>query len=367
MTVSLKQVHGNAEVVVTMERLLEVARQGQMAYVAVAMCFDGTPPKAGAEFAGAINMEPVAKEAIKHLQSKLEASIQNYTLPQRADLDASYVTYDVPNGQLSYDFLPWLIDAEMTRIREGAPAPLKVCFWFGRDGKTGVTLPSRRQMLDNVVKPMLDLVGAIESRSMGRSKAFFGMRDIVRASRAGEPVPMLKRLLKDNYPDRKGSVTITLREAPHWPHRNSNLEAWRRFARWLVDRGEHVIFVRDTAKADEALPGFATYPPGSRWLHNRMDLYHGARANLGVSNGPMSLCWFTDKPWLQFIALNEDGHPYWPNTPKYWREIHGIEAGGQWPWARPGQRLVWGEDSFDNLVEAWERHVAPHLRSPSIL
>jgi hypothetical protein len=48
---------------------------------------------------------------------------------------------------------------------------------------------------------------------------------------------------------------------------------------------------------------------------------------------------------------------YWANTPKFWRESNGIEIGEQWPWSLKTQRIVWKDDSFANLMEAWEEHV----------
>jgi len=50
-------------------------------------------------------------------------------------LDASHVCYKRRHtGPLGFDFIYWLVDAEMTRVREGAPAPLKVAFWCGQEG-----------------------------------------------------------------------------------------------------------------------------------------------------------------------------------------------------------------------------------------
>ena len=71
----------------------------------------------------------------------------------------------------------------MIMRREGAPGPLKVGFWLGRDGKTGVGTPARRRAFDNVVRSALPLIGAVEDNRaiLGRAKHYYASRDIVAA------------------------------------------------------------------------------------------------------------------------------------------------------------------------------------------
>jgi hypothetical protein len=76
--------------------------------------------------------------------------------------------------------------------------------------------------------------------------------------------------------------------------------------------------------------------------------------NLFVSNGPATLAFFSEWSWMMFLKIEEDGHPYAPNTPKFWRAEFGMEVGTQFPWAQPDQRIVWKGDDYENLVEAWE-------------
>lgn len=351
------QASGNAEAVALLERSLAMARQGHIGYAAVTML---ERRRAVAASAGTLEHEERALDAIDRLKDQIGAAVTNRTLPPRDEaLGADHVCYNVPAGPCSYDFLVWLVDAEMTRRREGAPAPLKVAFWFGRDGKTGMDLPSRRQMFVGVMHPALALVGAVETHNtLGHCKELYTTRDIVAAARAGETVPMLLSPYGTEFNTGfNNPVTITLREAEHWPHRNSNAD-WIQFARYLKSRGEHVVFVRDTALADMVMPGFDSCALASQRLHDRAALYQSAKANLFVSNGPAVLATFADRPWLQFINLMPDGHVYHPDTPAFWREHMGIEPGGQYPWSRPDQRIVWAPDTYENLIEAWETHLA---------
>ena len=184
----------------------------------------------------------------------------------------------------------------------------------------------------------------------GCSEPLFVPRGIVAGAKAGETVPKLKSTYKGHI--EPGAVTITLREASHWPHRNSNRIAWLKFALLLRDRGERVIFVRDTEHAFEPFADFQTDPLASVDLDYRAALYESARANLFVSNGPAGLAMFGDKPWLQFVTL-EDEDGYAPNTAKFWTENGGVAPGEQYPWSGSQQRLVWAPDTYENILEAW--------------
>jgi len=362
----LEHTDGNAQVVDALERLLARARQGKVSYLAAVALEE---PDAGHAFFGGVSHRLKACFGlVEKLGAAMSADVKNRVMPPRdPNLSADRVCYDVPGSPLSFDFLPWLIDAEMTRIREGAPAPLKVAFWFGREGKTGLAYPARQQMFVKVVRPMLGLVGAVEDDGslLGRFKELFVTRDIVQAAVAGEPVPRLRAsegaaaqvsgLLAGVKP-----VVITLREAEHWPHRNSNVEAWLQFADWLKAQGELVIFVRDTAKAMLPL-SHPTYPAASIDIDIRTALYAAAKAHLGVSNGPATIPWFLDIPSLLFLDVKPDDYPYQPNTARFLREQMGLEVGGQFPWLRPDQRFVWAPDNFHAIVDAWREWIAPRV------
>lgn len=364
---SVEQAYGNAEVVTALEKHLALAREGQMSYIAIARFTE--PNMAGMYFGGATWRTKPMLQIVQSMLKGMDGVVENETLPAR-DLakGAEFVTYNVPASPLSYDFLAWLVDAELTRIRENAPSPLHVGFFFGRDGCKGLDLSARQQMFYNVILPACKALGAQVTEDIGgRFKEVFSLRDVTAAGRRGELMPTFhafeeareavaeRRFVTGN----RAPVTITLRECDSWPHRNSNKWDWVRFARWLEDQGEYVVFVRDTACAEVPLPGCVTDPRASYDLGYRIALYNSAKANLFTSNGPWTLALFGDRPWLMFIEMFEDGHPYTPNTPKFWRENIGVEPGQQFPWSAPKQRIVWEKDNFPAMVEAWRNFISP--------
>lgn len=353
-------VPGNAEVVALLERWLEVAREGEACYVALAMI--KSPNLMIVDFIGTIEMDLAIEYALDQVKVKIKEAKKKRELPARdPNLTADYVCYDLANYPVSYDFLPWLIDAEMTRVRHNAPAPLKVAFREGQSYTWGIT-EYRKVMLEGVVKPLLQLIGAVEDSGalLGRSKDRFTYREVTEAAQAGQSVPTLRAsegasiTVEGWLAGKPAPVIITLREAGHWPHRNSNMAAWLRFAADLEKQGERVIFVRDTGKAEEALLNCETCPMASVNIDIRAALYAQAKCNLFVPNGPWNLALFGDKPWLCFNEIDA-GDLFLPNHPGWWRNFQGIDDGEQFPWSKPDQRIIWQRDDYENICAAWQQ------------
>lgn len=346
-------VNGNREAVQFLEQITAYARENPIGYAAVALVQDGAGFTGG--FTGTVELENRAKESLIELTKMMDAKELNRTNDRKEEYGADYACYNISKSPVSYDFIAWLIDAECTRIRAGAPAPLKVGFFMGRDGKTGLDDGYRKLMLNEVCRPALDLLGAVEDPegTFGEFKEFFSFRDIVKFHKDGFKVPKWKLSTK-SIPYEPGTyVTITLREAEHWPHRNSKLSEWTRFADWLKAQGERVIFVRDTRLADTDLPGYETYPLASTNFKTRLALYQQAKCNLFVANGPGATCFFTDAPWIGFFEIDDEG-AYNAAKTVFW-EIHGgIKVGEQFPWSTDKQKIVWKPDWYTNLVLAWK-------------
>ena len=286
----------------------------------------------------------------------------NRTMPPRDPYAPSnLVIYNVPAGSICYDFLNWIVDAEMHRRIEGAPGPLKVYFWFGRNGKDGLYTERCKQMFEHVVKPAMELVGAIEhsDAEKGRYYVTRHIKEIVTQSREGVEIPKFKPPERSLKAMRKWlgdvtPITITLREANDWTHRNSDLFAWIKFAKDLEAQGETVIFVRDTAKAKEQIEGFRICPEASVDLLSRCALYELAKANLFVANGPCCVAQYMDKPYLVFTQIEPEGSPYQANTASFWKREALMEIpGDQYPWATENQRLIFKKDTYETICEAW--------------
>lgn len=340
----------------------EVKANPRIGYGHVILIEDSNAPPTGG-MAGDVQLENRAERTMQMAAGQMRDRIINRVMPARdADVPADYVVYNVPSGSISYDFLIWLIDCEMQRVAERAAPPLKVHFWFGRDGNAGLYTDAQKQMFEKVVRPSLALLGAIEHPDAVHGRDYRRhMTAITMAAANGQKTPILKapvkareamaKILRDEQPP----VTITLREADHWRHRNSNIEAWMKFAQDLKAKGERVIFVRDTAKADLWGLGAEICPEASLDLHMRVALYERAKANLFVANGPCILAAFMDKPWLTFTPIEPDDSIYKANTAAFWRMYIGVDVGDQYPWSTPNQRIVWQHDTYENIVAAWEK------------
>jgi hypothetical protein len=353
----------NPQVIRALKASLEWAEENNAQHVAISLA--GHVGFVG--FAGDVGYEEAQLKAQKTLIAKLEASIDNWQYPPRnEDLDESWWVYNITAKPLGFDFLVWLVNVEMKRRRSGAPSPLKIGFWWGRDRDANRPPSSKdhRQMwLDNVYRPSLGLLGAIENdrACVGHRSEIYTTKEIIHACRAGETVPRFE-CTSVKCDSKRPYVTITLREATHWPHRNSDIATWHKFATDLKLQGEQVVFVRDTEKAHEPIAGFETAPYASHNIPHRCSLYANARANLFVSNGPATLCVFGKAPWLMFTQVEDEASHYRAATPSFLKDQQGLDVGEQYPWSASSQRLVWQEPTYRNLHEAWEqlRDNLPH-------
>ncbi len=353
-------VSGNKEVVDFLEQTLARAKGGKMNFVAVVTADSST--EVVHSHIGVFESHFAAITGVECLKLDLLAAIQNRQVPPHdATIPANLVCYDLAVEPANFDFPCWLAYAHMQMVKEGVEGPLRVGFLDAREeDDTPENAAKRRRMFENVLLPLVDMFGAVhddEAAVSGRRYNTYALKPIVEAYKKGERLPTFKPKIEAQFHGNP-PVTITLREADHWPHRNSNLSAWFDFARYLEAKGERVIFVRDSAKADEPLTcygDFTTYKPAAVDLNARLALYEAAKCNLFVSNGPWMLALFGKVPWQMFVRVALD-EPYHANLPNWWRKHHGVAEGEQFPWATKHQRIVWKEDSYENLVEAWEQH-----------
>ena len=359
-------VNGNEEVLATLDHCRQLAEQHQLRHVAISMVT--YPNHAVIASVGEVPLQRNQRESVGKLLELVNKAIETGIPPDPdPDLDASYAMYNLVTGSISFDFTIWLIDAEMRRIREGAPAPLKVGFWWGNEPKEkDHHFAHKTRFLNNVFRPMLGLIGAVEDdRAIGGHRSgVYTPHPLVKAVRAGEKVPRLsvplspmEAAIPEHLRFKDAPITITLREGTHWPHRNSDLPAWFRFACDLRAAGERVVFIRDTEKAHEGVAGFETDPFASLDLVRRCARYQGAKANLFVSNGPVGLALFGDRPWLQFVEIEENG--YLANTAAFWKDENGLEIGEQYPWSSETQRIVWltegAKTTYENICAGWDK------------
>lgn len=286
--------------------------------------------------------------------------------------------YDLACSPPTYDIVAFLCEVERARIERGAekvsiqilPGPAG---GFRRDKFWPCSVDERQKMLDHVAAPMARMLPSIAQvaiwkhrppdvapKSIGYGASLYGLRVQVDAMKSGiRPLRPTSPLSEGwpNYQYGNRLVTITLREAEHWPQRNSNVSAWRDAAQAIGAVGFDVLVIRDTLYADELLWKVTTCPQASRDLECRANLYRAAVCNLFVNNGPAWFAMALDAPVLM-LRPTVEGVMHTCSA-AYFREC-GIEPGGQIPSAPSYQRIVWANDSTENIVRAFNEFMSLH-------
>lgn len=274
--------------------------------------------------------------------------------------------YDLKHCPPTYDIVAFLMLAEGERRRRGegfidlhiAPGPVG---GFRGDGLWPYSIAERRDLLKNIAVPMCEMLPTANGVTVHQERPDFkgeygfneyrisldnivhGLATGGRCLRAGQSVQKEMDL-----------VTITLREADHWPMRNSLVNQWLSAATQLKLSGFRVVIVRDTIRAHDLIPGFETDPKASTDLHARAKLYSSAFVNMGISNGPMWFALALDVPVIMLRPTTETTAG--PFNSDFFRE-RGLPPGTQPPNAPRHQRLVWKEDTASDIVDAFNEMV----------
>lgn len=361
--------HGNEQCQKVVEYVLEEIKQGRIGHISLTwgeLAYrDDQPAQYKGAVRGDVRLQEGALVAMRNLTKQLEDEIANTTIPKDSIAPKDRFYYDCATGPMCFDFCNWLVARRMEMIEAGLTGMMKIAFFHGKDGKSGFDHPGRRMMLENVYRPMLSLIGAVEHECAigGNVVNYYLPSQVVDKYKAGQDIARFKaphETMVEVYKwlgKRKRPMVITLRESTAWEQRNSNMEAWLKFGQDLVDAGHDVVFVRDTDKAFWAKPyPLEDCPRASIDVKFRMGLYQAAACNFFVSNGPHLLTVYSDVPYIVFIQLQPDGHPYEADTPRFWRQKMGVEPGDQFPWARPDQHIAWGPDTYENICAAWNTY-----------
>jgi hypothetical protein len=262
--------------------------------------------------------------------------------------------YDLAHNPPTFDAVAFFVQvaerfgAEPVHI-DIAPGPIT---GFRDDNLWPRGHAARVSLLMNIVVPLFELLPNT-TISTSRDRSGFGANEytipwkhFVRCM--GKGIRPLRPRPMERHRD---LVTITLREADHTPERNSNLPEWLAATREIEAAGYQVVFIRDSLRADEPLPGVHSAPFASRDLSARASLYGSAVCNMFVSNGPAWLAMACDAPAL---VLNPNcealGRPY--NAA--WFAECGIEPGHQYPNTPTHHRFVWQLDTRDAIVSAFD-------------
>lgn len=314
--------------------------------------------------------------------------------------DALYAFYDLGVAPVSYDFLWFLVAAELARLRARL-ASIHIVIVPGPHGgfrreradlEQVIDPEARRARIESMLLPACTLLPSVAGATLASNRDEVG--NLV--AMAGEAVfPTRYEPALPSYPGPRDALTvarehhaeigvlrataanleavdawlkahrctgqlvvITLRGYGYTPERNSNVQAWAEFARRLDARFSPII-VPDTAQVFAGIPdefaGLPVFSEAAVVVGLRMALYERAYLNLGVNNGPMGLCWLNARTrYLTFKMLSDAAQ----QTSADYMEFLGFELGKSLPFATPWQRWIWEDDTLEAIERAFAEMVA---------
>lgn len=149
----------------------------------------------------------------------------------------------------------------------------------------------------------------------------------------------------------ESTIVITIRESFIKTERNSNTEQWVMAADWLVENGHKVVFIPDTDNRFTTFGKHKSIPEASVDVQLRLAIYHLAKLNMGVNNGPMALALYSRRPLLYFRPLG-----YTTETSGEFWVLNMVPPGAQPPWFKDSQRIIWeGGDEADNIIRNFRK------------
>lgn len=312
-----------------------------------------------------------------------------------------YAFYDLGVAPVTYDFLWFLVGAELERRRRDLASVHAVIVPGPRGGlrketpelERSLDVTTRRARVFSVLVPSCSLLPSLCGVTVAGSRAraaqlvntaegavfparyepalptYPGPQEPLRAAREGRaPVAALRAAPADlravaswlaTHGCNRRVVTITLRAYDYVPARNSNIPAWAAFARGLDTTRFSAVIVPDSEQCFTGIPaelrGLRIFSEAALAPGLRMALYQSAYLNLGVNNGPMGLCWLNaETRYITFKILNDAA----PQTSADYMKFLGFEIGGSLPFATPWQRWVWAEDELPIIADAFSDMVA---------
>lgn len=286
--------------------------------------------------------------------------------------------YDLEVGPVSFDFVVFLVKAELHRQQRSydklhvaiVPFPQGVGNMF-RDKRKFYDEHEAHWRLWNICIPACALVDASvtlatdwvqasriptgsavwppdwDSQTLRNRPHLVG--SLIAAAHEKIPVPQLcasthaRRKVAERYKNRP-FVTMTQRRT-YLGDRNTDVDEWRKARDHIKSKGYAVETIYDVDSALGMGSGFAEFS-----IDLRMALYQEAALNLQANNGAASLCWFSATPYRMFDAGVGD-------TREEWRglfEDQGLPWGEAWPWAKTQQKIVYERSTADVIIREFE-------------
>lgn len=272
--------------------------------------------------------------------------------------------YELDRHPVSYDFIAWLIRAKW-EADEGQCTHMHVAIDPTPEGRCrewgNYDAAAAQWRLWHIIVPACTLVGASVTVSPmadfdcprwtgGMAWRTLKKRDHVVASlvelaKAGAALPKLKateaaRRYVRSFLDRKIGpfATITSRNLPLLPEKNSRWNDLWEFQLYLEGQGYRVFWIEDTDVAMAKGAGYAELD-----VDLRLALYEACALNIIGNNGPAALLEHSSAPYIRTGGGQVED----------WEQNHGLKHGEQLPWARARQLIWYGPDTFDELKKAY--------------
>ena len=227
--------------------------------------------------------------------------------------------YDLSNRPASFDFVTCLATSVALGVKH-------VRFVYGGWKRKNYTLKQAEERWRNIVEPAVSLYGL--DYSIGEREGLEINHLLIAAVQTYKKTGKIGKI---QYPCKRGEyVTVTLRNSRD-PERNSKDEEWRKFAE-RCDR--EVIFIPENEG-------------GILDLHDRMKLYANAYMNMMVIQGPITLCFHSEAPYICMRTIG--GEMSGSTSPKMITGLTGITEGFQFPWAVENQKLSYMDDTLENI------------------
>jgi hypothetical protein len=309
-----------------------------------------------------------------------------------------FAFYDLQVSPITFDFLWFLVGADLERRRRGLDA-VHVVIVPGRAGglrreredyEDVVDAEARAQRIGNMLLPACPLLPTCTGVTHAASRAHAGYIRATLASHlyptgyeatlpvfagsreclqnAGPDMPHIPSLRATNenlrnidrwaasHSGGRRIVTITLRNYAYMPARNSRMQAWTAFARALNPARFVPVFVPDLEQTlngqTQELQGFVVLGEAAWNLGLRMALYERAYISMGVNTGPMGLCWLNARSHYATLKMAPADVPQ--TSAAFYREL-GFEPERSLPFASPTQELVWQDDTIEAIQSAFTR------------
>jgi len=143
-------------------------------------------------------------------------------------------------------------------------------------------------------------------------------------------------------------VTITLRQTPYRPRRNSRIEVWQKVVEHYAGRDFMFVVLGDYTNlfGSPAITGenVIECPEAVMHLTFRAALYQIAIINLFTNSGPAGLCYFNPETRYISFAIGTDEPGVNAEDMQF---LHGIGQGESLPGSGPFQKLVWEPESSE--------------------